>query len=123
VFGCTAYAHVPDAQTNKLDKKSQKYRFVGYSNEPKGYRLLEEKSSKVFIRRDVIFNETDFGQRTKEVNTQQEKVEIEIKPEVEPDTQMNQKNQDALNTRDNHLLDMVWTSMLTWLQQLMTFIM
>jgi hypothetical protein len=55
----------------------------------------------------VIFNETNFGQRTKEVNTQQEKVEIEIKPEVEPDTQMNQKNQDALNTRDNHLLDMV----------------
>ena len=87
VFGCTAYAHVPDAQRNKLDKKSQKYRFVGYSNESKGYRLLEEKSSKVFIRRDVIFNETDFGQRTKEVNTQQEKVEIEIKPEVEPDTQ------------------------------------
>ena len=60
---------------------------LGYSNESKGYRLLEEKSSKVFIRRDVIFNETDFGQRTKEVNTQQEKVEIEIKPEVEPDTQ------------------------------------
>ena len=87
MFGCTAYAHVPDAQRNKLDKKSQKYRFVGYSNESKGYRLLEEKSSKVFIRRDVIFNETDFGQRTKEVNTQQEKVEIEIKPEVEPDTQ------------------------------------
>ena len=31
---------------------------VQYSNESEGYGFLEEKSSKVFIRRDVIFNET-----------------------------------------------------------------
>ena len=61
VFSCTAYAHVPDAIRQKLDKKAEKMRFVGYSGQPKGYRLLNEKTGKVCIRRDVIFNETDFG--------------------------------------------------------------
>ena len=61
VFGCIAFAHVPDAQRWKLDKKSEKLHFVGYSKETKGYRLLDEKTSKVIIRRDVRFNETDFG--------------------------------------------------------------
>ena len=54
VFGCTAYAHVPDAIRQKLDKKAEKMRFVGYSGQPKGYRLLNEKTGKVCIRRDVI---------------------------------------------------------------------
>ena len=29
VFGCIAYAHVPDSQRQKLDKKSEKLRFIG----------------------------------------------------------------------------------------------
>ena len=37
VFGCIAYSHVPDAQRQKLDKKSKKVRFCGYSRESKGY--------------------------------------------------------------------------------------
>ena len=61
VFGCIAYAHVPDSQRQKLDKKAKKLRFVGYCTQSKGYRLLGENTSKVFIRRDVIFNEKDFG--------------------------------------------------------------
>ena len=61
VFGCIAFAHIPDAQRHKLDKKSEKLRFVGYSIQSKGYRLFDEKSHKVVIRRDVAFNETDFG--------------------------------------------------------------
>ena len=39
VFGCMAFAHIPDAQRQKLDKKSEKLRFVGYSIRSKGYRL------------------------------------------------------------------------------------
>lgn len=57
-----AYAHIPDSQRQKLDKKADKLRFVGYSVKSKGYRLLDENTSKVFICRDVIFNETNFGQ-------------------------------------------------------------
>ena len=61
VFGCLAYAHIPDGQRRKLDKKSRKLRFVGYSKESKGYRLMDDKTSKVCVSRDVTFNETEFG--------------------------------------------------------------
>ena len=61
VFGCTAYAHVPDSLRQKLDQKAVKMRFVGYSLTQKGYRLYDENKRKIFIRRDVTFNETDFG--------------------------------------------------------------
>jgi hypothetical protein len=36
-------------------------RFAGYSLTQKGYRLYDENKRKIFIRRDVTFNETDFG--------------------------------------------------------------
>ncbi len=60
VFGCVAYAHVPDAERRKLDKKAVKVRFVGYANNAKGYRLFDEEKRRILIRRDVIFNESDF---------------------------------------------------------------
>ena len=68
VFGWIAYAHVPDSERQKLDKKAEKLRFVGYCTQSKGYRLLDENISKVFIRRDVIFNEKDFGHMTAKTN-------------------------------------------------------
>ena len=50
VFGCMAYAHIPDAQRQKLDKKSEKLHFVGYSIRSKGYRLFDEESRKLVVR-------------------------------------------------------------------------
>ena len=61
VFGCMAYAYIPDIHRNgKLSKKAEKLRFVGYSLQTKGYRLINEDTGKVVISRDVIFNESDF---------------------------------------------------------------
>ena len=60
VFGCIAYSHIPDSQRRKLDKKAQKYRFVGYCKDSKGYRLFDEESQKVVKRRDVLFNAMNF---------------------------------------------------------------
>jgi transposase InsO family protein len=54
VFGCVAYAHV--VNRTKLDAKAQKLRFVGYATETKGYKLFDEKTRKVLVRRDVKFN-------------------------------------------------------------------
>ena len=42
VFGCIAYAHIPDIGKQKLDKKAEKLHFVGYSKASKGYCLLNE---------------------------------------------------------------------------------
>ena len=33
--------------------------FIGYSKNPKGYRLIDMNTDKIVLRRDV-FNETDF---------------------------------------------------------------
>ena len=71
VFGCTAYAHIPEADRKKLDKKSNKLKFLGYASErQKGYRLLDVAKQKLIISRDVIFNEADFGQQTEPVEIQ-----------------------------------------------------
>lgn len=42
VFGCMAYAHMPDGERRKLDKKSKKISFMGYSLTSDGYRLFDE---------------------------------------------------------------------------------
>ncbi|MCO5582369.1 hypothetical protein L7F22_036263 [Adiantum nelumboides] len=39
VFGCLAYAHIPQQLCGKLDDKAVKCIFVGYSSGSKGYRL------------------------------------------------------------------------------------
>ena len=44
-----------------MDSKCEKLRFVGYSIESKAYRLLDESTNKIRVRRDVVFNENDFG--------------------------------------------------------------
>ena len=58
VFGCIAYAHIPDQQRQNLDKK---LRFIGYDKKSKGYRLINGKTMKAIIQRDVVFNETVFN--------------------------------------------------------------
>ena len=70
---CTAYGHVPDSLRQKLDQKAVIMQFVGYNFTQKGYRLYDDKR-KIFICRDVIFNETDFGHSTK--------VQLKVEEEV-----------------------------------------
>ncbi|KAJ0080658.1 hypothetical protein Patl1_12136 [Pistacia atlantica] len=56
VFGCIAYALIK-SQSQKLDKKSEKCIFIGYSLQSKAYRLYNHVSGKMIISRDVVFNE------------------------------------------------------------------
>jgi hypothetical protein len=72
-----AYAHIPDCQRTKLDKKAEKMRFVGYSIQSKGYRLLDDKTGNVLVRRDVVFNESDFGQPHPEARKESLVVEMD----------------------------------------------
>ena len=57
VFGCEAWAHIPDEKRKALQPKSEKCIFVGYSKDVKGYRLLQPHSHDIIIRRDVKFDE------------------------------------------------------------------
>lgn len=43
VFGCRAFAHVPDNERSKLDGKSKECIFLGYSHDQFGYRLWDSE--------------------------------------------------------------------------------
>jgi hypothetical protein len=57
VFGCVAYAKIPDARRTKLDDKSEKCIFVEYGERRMGYKLYNPITKKVIMSRDVIFEE------------------------------------------------------------------
>ena len=57
VFGCVAYAQVPDELRRKLYKKGQKCIFVSYSEDTKAYKLYDPVTKKVITSRDVQFVE------------------------------------------------------------------
>ena len=92
VFGCIAYAHIPEAERRKLGMKVNKLRFLGYSDTQKGYRLFDVRNNKVIVKRDVIFNEADFGH-------QKESVEMDIGKEVYAQNKL--VDEGTSNTSDN----------------------
>ena len=61
VFGCQAFVHIPKDERKKLDSKSRKCILLGYGTTAKGYRLYDPLKKKVFLSRDVIFNEQKCG--------------------------------------------------------------
>ncbi|CAB4035006.1 Retrovirus-related Pol poly from transposon TNT 1-94 [Paramuricea clavata] len=83
VFGCMAFAHVPDSKRQKLDKKAERLRFVGYCRTSKGYRLFDEIKRKMVVRRDVEFNENDFGDKDEMMTTKsQDQTTEDVKDET-----------------------------------------
>jgi hypothetical protein len=52
-----AWAHIPDEKRKALQPKSEKCIFVGYSEDVKGYRILQTHCNEIIIRRDVKFDE------------------------------------------------------------------
>ena len=78
-----AYAHVPDSERQKLDKKAVKLRFVGYAKMSKGYRLLDWKTEKIVTRRDVVFNETNFCFETEPEPAKPQEVGVEVEGSME----------------------------------------
>jgi transposase InsO family protein len=58
IFGCLAYAHVPDAQRKKLDPKSIKCILLGVSEESKAYKVFDPINKKIIISRDIVFDES-----------------------------------------------------------------
>ncbi|GKC26312.1 integrase [Tanacetum coccineum] len=58
IFGCTCYAIISSGR-GKLDPKTKKYIFVGYSTCSKAYRLYDVDKKSIIISRDVQFNEQE----------------------------------------------------------------
>lgn len=45
VFGSEVYVHIPKQKRQKLDAKSKKCIFVGYDENQKGFRVMDESNS------------------------------------------------------------------------------
>jgi len=56
-FGCKVSVHIPSHQRKKLDPKSWKGVFMGYSLDKKGYRIWDMSRHQIRESRDVIFYE------------------------------------------------------------------
>ena len=65
VFGCTVYAHIPDGDRKKLDRKHRSLSSLATQKQP-ATTVWDEKKRECYIRHDVIFNESDFGKQKEE---------------------------------------------------------
>lgn len=60
IFGCACWPNLRPYNMHKLAFHSMRCAFLGYSNQHKGYKCLDISSGRVYISRDVIFDETGF---------------------------------------------------------------
>jgi len=72
VFGCIAYAHIPDHQRKKLDPRAKRMIFVGYQGNSGNYRVFDPETRKV-VAASVEFDEVGtncFSPKTMGVKTE-----------------------------------------------------
>jgi histone deacetylase 1/2 len=60
VFGCACWPNLRPYNSHKLEFRSKRCVFLGYSNLHKGFKCLDISSSSVYISRDVVFGENVF---------------------------------------------------------------
>jgi hypothetical protein len=60
IFGCACWPNLRPYNNHKLAFRSKHCVFLGYSSIHKGYKCLEVLSGRVYISRDVIFDEKAF---------------------------------------------------------------
>jgi hypothetical protein len=61
VFGCACWTNFRPYNKHKLSFRSKECVFLGYSSLHKGYKCLDPDSGRVYISRDVIFDENIFS--------------------------------------------------------------
>lgn len=60
IFSCSCYPWLKPYVSSKLDGKSKKCVFLGYSLQHKAYRCLDPITSRVYISHHVLFDDTLF---------------------------------------------------------------
>ena len=80
VFGCVCYARTEAAGRKKLDDRSRILVHLGTEPGSKAYRLLEPKSKRIVVSRDVYFEEEKQWSWSNEVGSEEGSFEVEILP-------------------------------------------
>ena len=68
IFGCVAYAQVPEVKRKKLDNHGEKCIFIGYSEESKAYKLYNPLTKKLVVSRDVVLMKKKHGTGAMKIN-------------------------------------------------------
>jgi hypothetical protein len=61
IYGATAYVHIPREKRTKLERKAIRTTLLGYDDLSKAYRCFDPTTRKIFISKDVVFDETCLG--------------------------------------------------------------
>ena len=93
IFGCPAYSLVDSQKRNKLESKSKKLIFIGFTKRVKGFRIWDPEKKSAFTSRDVVFDEesilreksetedkTQGGASDSSTDTQEKEVELSESP-------------------------------------------
>ena len=75
-FRCTCYPCLRPYTTSKLDSRSERCVFLGYSAFHSGYRCLSLTSGKLYISHDVIFIENTYPYKEQSQQAQQTQISI-----------------------------------------------
>lgn len=59
-FGCACWSNLRPYNNRKLSFRSRQCVFLGYSSMHKGYKCLDRSTRRIYISRDVIFDESVF---------------------------------------------------------------
>jgi histone deacetylase 1/2 len=59
-FGCACWPNLRPYNNHKLSFRSKECAFLGYSNLHKGFKCLDISTGRVYISRDVVFDENVF---------------------------------------------------------------
>lgn len=59
-FGCACYPLLTPYNNPKFQYRSKECIFLGYSTSHRGYKCLDNKSGRIYISKDVLFNEKHF---------------------------------------------------------------
>jgi hypothetical protein len=60
IFGCACWPNLRPYNQHKLQFRSKECVFLGYSSLHKGFKCLDITTGRVYISRDVIFDEENF---------------------------------------------------------------
>jgi hypothetical protein len=74
-FDCESFSHIDNENRNKLEEKSKKCTFIGYSVNDFGYRLWDYENNKIIRNIYVVLNEKFMY-----------KIQLQVKKQVKENT-------------------------------------